>query len=194
MTPNLRQIFAFNKINEHFKKSCHVFMLNEINNLNASILNRSYEMNDRDTLILNNETIKARKRTPRQDKVPRPPNAFILYRKENQFDVKTQNKNLSNAQVSKLKHMQNYPNYVYKPKKRTKDTSKNSLNMISAKTSSTLPLPRKESTDPSLSVISQILYQTDISYFNDIPTYFDELYYSLDLPLNNLDMIYYMTL
>ncbi|CAG8787317.1 1447_t:CDS:1, partial [Dentiscutata erythropus] len=113
----------------------------------------------------------------------------------------TQNKNLTNAQVSKvisqmwknekkeiilywekladsmkLKHMQKYPNYVYKPKKRTKDTSKNSSKMISAKTSSTLPPPREES------IINQIPYQTysnDISYFNDIPTYFNELYYTL---------------
>ncbi|CAG8565782.1 12303_t:CDS:2 [Dentiscutata heterogama] len=181
MTPNLRQIFAFNKMNEHFKESCHVFMLNEINDLNASILNRSYEINDCDTLILKNETIKVRKRTPRQDKVnrvPRPPNAFILYRKDKQFDVMTQNKNLTNAQVSK-------------PKKRTKDTSKNSSKMISAKTLSTLSPPREES------IINQIPYQTysnDISYFNDIPTYFNELYYTLELPLNNLDMIYYMIL
>ncbi|CAG8819122.1 3366_t:CDS:1, partial [Gigaspora margarita] len=188
-------------MNEHFKKSCHMFMLNKINDLNASILNHSYKINDCDTLILKNETIKARKRTPRQDKVnrvSRPPNTFILYRKDKQFDIKTQNKNLTNAQISKvisrmwknekkeiilycekladsikLKHMQNYPNYIYKPKKRTKDTSKNSLKMISAKTSLTLLLPREEFTDLSLSVISQILYQTysnDISYFSDIST------------------------
>ncbi|RIA84120.1 high mobility group box domain-containing protein, partial [Glomus cerebriforme] len=70
----------------------------------------------------------------------RPPNAFILYRKAKQPDVVAQNKNLTNAEVSKviskmwwkeneeerfqwekradrmkLKHMQDYPDYVYQP-------------------------------------------------------------------------------
>ncbi|RIB06480.1 high mobility group box domain-containing protein, partial [Gigaspora rosea] len=70
----------------------------------------------------------------------RPPNAFILYRKNKQPDVVAQNKNLTNAEVSKviskmwwketeeirfqwekladrmkLKHMQDHPDYVYQP-------------------------------------------------------------------------------
>ncbi|RIA87945.1 high mobility group box protein, partial [Glomus cerebriforme] len=74
-------------------------------------------------------------------RTPRPPNAFILYRQAKQADVFAQNEKLSNAEVSKIvskmwwkeneeerfqwekradmmkvKHMQDYPDYVYKPK------------------------------------------------------------------------------
>ncbi|CAG8557601.1 7697_t:CDS:2 [Ambispora gerdemannii] len=75
-------------------------------------------------------------------KTPRPPNAFILYRKNKQPEIVALNKTLTNAEVSKvisklwwketeeerfrwekmadrikLQHMQDYPNYVYQPKK-----------------------------------------------------------------------------
>ncbi|CAG8544144.1 7693_t:CDS:2 [Paraglomus occultum] len=75
-------------------------------------------------------------------RIPRPPNAFILYRKFKQKDVMAKYKDLTNAQVSKivsmlwwkeseevrfkwekiadrekLRHMKEYPNYVYQPKK-----------------------------------------------------------------------------
>ncbi|CAG8846835.1 35971_t:CDS:1, partial [Racocetra persica] len=101
--------------------------------------------------------------------------------KDKQLDVMTQNKNLTNAQVSnvisqmwknekketklywkkladsmKLKHMQNYPDYVYKPKKRMKNAS-----VIKAKI---LALAHKElSTEPSLSINNQPNIN-DISY------------------------------
>ncbi|CAG8534889.1 32683_t:CDS:2 [Gigaspora margarita] len=81
-------------------------------------------------------------RARKPKRTPRPPNAFILYRKNKQPDVVAQNKNLTNAEVSKviskmwwketeeirfqwekladrmkLKHMQDHPDYVYQPKK-----------------------------------------------------------------------------
>ncbi|CAG8722147.1 9037_t:CDS:2 [Gigaspora margarita] len=177
-------------MSEYLKNYCHVFMFD------APILNYSNEKNDFDVPILNcsNEIndidARPRKRARRQNKVkrvPRPPNAFILYRTNKHLDVKAQNKNLTNAQVSKvisqmwknekneiklywekladnmkLNHMKNYPDYVYKPKKRTttSDTSKNSSkinminNMIKAKTSSTPP-KQQLFIDPSLSDIYQ---------------------------------------
>ncbi|CAG8490257.1 9326_t:CDS:1 [Dentiscutata erythropus] len=77
-----------------------------------------------------------------QKRIPRPPNAFILYRREKQPAIIAANRHLSNAEVSrrisemwrsepeetrreweryadrkKLEHMQTYPNYVYRPNK-----------------------------------------------------------------------------
>ncbi|CAG8458782.1 3623_t:CDS:1 [Cetraspora pellucida] len=77
-----------------------------------------------------------------QKRTPRPPNAFILYRREKQPAIIAANRHLSNAEVSrrisnmwksepeetrreweryadrkKLEHMQAYPNYVYRPNK-----------------------------------------------------------------------------
>src|SRR5436309_3055836 len=49
--------------------------------------------------------IKSKKRKPRAKepkRTPRPPNAFILYRKAKQLEVVAQDKNLTNAQVSKV--------------------------------------------------------------------------------------------
>ncbi|CAG8560516.1 13645_t:CDS:1, partial [Racocetra fulgida] len=89
------------------------------------------------------KSTKARKPRARKPKrTPRPPNAFILYRKNKQPDVVAQDKSLTNAEVSKviskmwwkeseevrfqwekladrmkLKHMQDHPDYVYQPKK-----------------------------------------------------------------------------
>ncbi|CAG8465044.1 16276_t:CDS:1 [Acaulospora colombiana] len=73
---------------------------------------------------------------------PRPPNAFILYRREKQPAILATNRHLTNAQISryiadlwksesnetrlvwerladqtKLEHMKAYPNYVYRPNK-----------------------------------------------------------------------------
>ncbi|CAG8649485.1 3640_t:CDS:1, partial [Scutellospora calospora] len=78
-------------------------------------------------------------------RTPRPPNAFILYRKEKQPAIIAANRHLSNAEVSrrisdmwksepeeirreweryadrkKLEHMQAYPNYVYRPSPKNK--------------------------------------------------------------------------
>ncbi|PKB99765.1 hypothetical protein RhiirA5_299839, partial [Rhizophagus irregularis] len=75
-------------------------------------------------------------------RTPRPPNAFILYRRAKQPGIIASQRNLTNAEVSrtisdmwrkepeeirleweryadrkKLEHMQTYPNYVYRPNK-----------------------------------------------------------------------------
>ncbi|CAJ0839921.1 15022_t:CDS:2 [Entrophospora sp. SA101] len=85
---------------------------------------------------------KRKKRSNKPKRTPRPPNAFILYRREKQSEVTAKNDKLTNADVSKviskmwwkeseqerfrwektadrmkLLHMQEYPDYVYKPKK-----------------------------------------------------------------------------
>jgi len=77
-----------------------------------------------------------------QKRTPRPPNAFILYRRAKQPAIIASQRNLTNAEVSrtisdmwrkepeeirleweryadrkKLEHMQTYPNYVYRPNK-----------------------------------------------------------------------------
>ncbi|POG76857.1 high mobility group box domain-containing protein, partial [Rhizophagus irregularis DAOM 181602=DAOM 197198] len=92
--------------------------------------------------LVNKPTKQRKSRSRKPKRTPRPPNAFILYRKAKQPDVVAQNKNLTNAEVSKviskmwwketeeerfqwekradrmkLKHMQDYPDYVYQPKK-----------------------------------------------------------------------------
>lgn len=92
--------------------------------------------------LVNKPTKQRKSRARKPKRTPRPPNAFILYRKAKQPDVVAQNKNLTNAEVSKviskmwwketeeerfqwekradrmkLKHMQDYPDYVYQPKK-----------------------------------------------------------------------------
>src|ERR1051325_7882369 len=86
--------------------------------------------------------IQRKLRAKKQKGTPRPPNAFILYRKAKQSDVIARNKGLTNAEVSKviskmwwkeneeerfqwekradrmkLKHTQDFPDYVYKPRK-----------------------------------------------------------------------------
>ncbi|CAG8572662.1 7976_t:CDS:2 [Diversispora eburnea] len=96
------------------------------------------------------KTRKPRARKPKR--TPRPPNAFILYRKDKQPHVVGKDKNLTNAEVSKviskmwwleteeerfrwekhadrmkLKHMQEHPNYVYQPKKPGIKKSRKSL-------------------------------------------------------------------
>jgi hypothetical protein len=93
-------------------------------------------------------TNKPKKRVRKLKKIPRPPNSFILYRKAKQNDVIAQNKNLTLAGVSKviakmwreeneeerfqwsiladrakLKHTQDYPDYVYRPKRSVKKPS-----------------------------------------------------------------------
>jgi hypothetical protein len=81
-------------------------------------------------------------RTQPPKRTPRPPNAFILYRRAKQPAIIASQRNLTNAEVSrtisdmwrkepeeirleweryadrkKLEHMQTYPNYVYRPNK-----------------------------------------------------------------------------
>ncbi|GBB98871.1 hypothetical protein RclHR1_03350002 [Rhizophagus clarus] len=88
---------------------------------------------------------KPKKRVRKLKRIPRPPNSFILYRKAKQHDVMAQNKNLTLGGVSKiiakmwqeedekerfqwsiladrakLKHTQDYPDYVYRPKRSNK--------------------------------------------------------------------------
>ncbi|CAG8841248.1 18041_t:CDS:1, partial [Gigaspora margarita] len=185
-------------MNDSLKKFCHVFMLEN------PILDCSSEMNKQNlkkfcpvftinapTLNCSNGTTKVSKR--RQIKVPRPPNAFILYRKDKQFSVMNQY-NLSNCQVSKvisqmwkdekneiklyyeklanikkLDHMQKYPNYVYKPIKRKKKTNKNSskINMIDKKTLSTLPSSHLKEQSHDLSNINENNINLQIP-FNDL--------------------------
>ncbi|CAG8510197.1 14896_t:CDS:1 [Cetraspora pellucida] len=80
---------------------------------------------------------------------PRPPNAFILYRREKQPAILAAHRHLTNAQISryiadlwrgesnetrlhwereadktKLEHMKAYPNYVYRPNKKGKNDKK----------------------------------------------------------------------
>ncbi|CAG8855142.1 13743_t:CDS:1, partial [Gigaspora margarita] len=93
-------------MNDHLKQYCHVFMLNnpfldcsnEMNKKNLKKFCQVFTL-DASTLNYSNGTTKVSERR-RQNKVPRPPNAFILYRKDKQFNVMNQY-NLSNCQVSK---------------------------------------------------------------------------------------------
>ncbi|CAG8511420.1 1783_t:CDS:1, partial [Gigaspora margarita] len=110
-------------MDQDLKKYCHVFMVDS-----GSIVTPT-----------NTNTTKLSKRKLKE--VRRPQNAFILYRNNKQSDVIAQNKNITNAEVSKviskmwkneneeiklqwqkladiekLKHMKAHPNYVYKPR------------------------------------------------------------------------------
>ncbi|CAG8464396.1 3715_t:CDS:2 [Paraglomus brasilianum] len=94
------------------------------------------------TAAVHKRRCRKRHRYTKLMRIPRPPNAFILYRKFKQKDVMANYKDLTNAQVSKivsilwwkesedvrfkwekiadrekLRHMKEYPNYVYQPKK-----------------------------------------------------------------------------
>ncbi|CAG8478260.1 19738_t:CDS:2 [Dentiscutata erythropus] len=119
-------------------------------------LNHVHNIIEPSALDVSNSSEKPRARKPKR--TPRPPNAFILYRKNKQPDVVAQNKNLTNAEVSKviskmwwketeeirfqwekladrmkLKHMQDHPDYVYQPKKSgTKKPRKLTKAMITA--------------------------------------------------------------
>ncbi|CAI2165851.1 14636_t:CDS:2 [Funneliformis geosporum] len=103
-------------------------------------------------------------------RTPRPPNAFILYRREKQPAIIASQRSLTNAEVSrtisdmwrkepedtrlkweryadmkKLEHMQTYPNYVYRPNKNKSKVDKRRQNRKqSTKDSST-----NVSNDPS---------------------------------------------
>ncbi|CAG8834741.1 20029_t:CDS:1 [Gigaspora margarita] len=188
-----------------FKNFCNIFMVDN------PILDCSNEMN-KQSLILGAPTLncstKVSKR--RQEKVPRPSNAFILYRKDKQFNVKNQY-NLSNCQVSKvisqmwnaenneiklyykklanskkLDHIQKYPNYVYKLKKRKKNT-KNLLkinNMIATKTLSTLPFPHLKELSHDLSIINNINHPIPFNEFYPYTSNFNETFTYFNTPLN----------
>ncbi|CAG8461044.1 1344_t:CDS:2 [Dentiscutata erythropus] len=119
-----------------------------------------------------NETIKV---SEQSNKIPRPPNAFILYRRRKQIGIKAQNKNLTNAQISKVISKmwkdENHETILYYEK--LADTiSKNSLK-INAKTLSTLSFTHpKES--PDISIINENnTIPFDQLYF-DTSKYFDE--------------------
>ncbi|CAG8448591.1 2157_t:CDS:10 [Diversispora eburnea] len=85
----------------------------------------------------------------RAKRTPRPPNAFILYRKSMQPEISKREGNISNAEISKIlaqlwkgesdsirlywqrqadfkkiEHMQAYPGYVYRPKKSRKNSKR----------------------------------------------------------------------
>jgi hypothetical protein len=89
---------------------------------------------------IDGESPNSRSQPPKR--TPRPPNAFILYRRAKQPGIIASQRNLTNAEVSrtisdmwrkepeeirleweryadrkKLEHMQTYPNYVYRPNK-----------------------------------------------------------------------------
>ncbi|CAG8493473.1 16984_t:CDS:2 [Funneliformis caledonium] len=141
---------------------------------------------------LANKSIKQRKPRARKPKrTPRPPNAFILYRKAKQPDVIAHSKNLTNAEVSKviskmwwreteeerfqwekradrmkLKHMQDYPDYVYQPKKpgtkkRKSQRDKSMSDVTSASTFSVIPSSEKNSTtlpDETIAAIAEVAF------------------------------------
>ncbi|CAG8728840.1 14879_t:CDS:1, partial [Racocetra persica] len=88
-------------------------------------------------------------KSQQEKRPPRPPNAFILYRREKQPAILAAHRHLTNAQISryiadlwrgesnetrlhwereadktKLEHMKAYPNYVYRPNKKGKNDKK----------------------------------------------------------------------
>ncbi|OMJ19744.1 Silenced mating-type M-specific polypeptide Mc [Smittium culicis] len=92
--------------------------------------------------------INKRSKQPKQKRTPRPPNAFILYRKDKQEEVIKKNLGVSNKEISciigkmwreetdqvrdkykenaeneKKKHQKMYPDYKYKPRKSKKNTN-----------------------------------------------------------------------
>jgi hypothetical protein len=97
-------------------------------------------------------------------RTPRPPNAFILYRRAKQPGIIASQRNLTNAEVSrtisdmwrkepeetrlewekyadrkKLEHMQTYPNYVYRPNKNKSKVDKRRQNRRQTTNSSNGP-------------------------------------------------------
>ncbi|CAG8758606.1 8785_t:CDS:1 [Racocetra persica] len=99
---------------------------------------------DSDSSLLNNEVEKTSNlvQPSSEDRTPRPPNAFILYRRSKQPEVTREHGNISNARISKIlaklwreedenvkhywqkmadkkkmEHMLAHPGYVYRPKK-----------------------------------------------------------------------------
>ncbi|CAI2185668.1 20581_t:CDS:1 [Funneliformis geosporum] len=167
-------------MDEAMKKYCHLLFFDisgksqekglKNNNDNVRpILNDSSQPSQKMTTTiaqtnLPNKSIKQRKpRAKKPKRTPRPPNAFILYRKAKQPDVIAQNNHLSNADVSKviskmwwkepeneklewekmadkikLKHMQTYPDYVYQPNKLKKQKSARGASFSVAHNSSKL--------------------------------------------------------
>lgn len=104
----------------------------------------TYDVLDSDSSLLNNEVEKTLnlEQPSSEDKTPRPPNAFILYRRAKQHEVTREHGNISNTKISKIlanlwrnenedvkhywqkiadkkkkKHMLAHPGYVYRPKK-----------------------------------------------------------------------------
>ncbi|CAG8462453.1 12437_t:CDS:1 [Racocetra persica] len=104
----------------------------------------TYNVLDSDSLLLNNEVEKTQNSVQQssKDRTPRPPNAFILYRRAKQAEVTREHGNISNAKISKIlanlwrnedeyvkhywqkladkkkmEHMIAHPGYVYRPKK-----------------------------------------------------------------------------
>jgi hypothetical protein len=92
--------------------------------------------------VIDGDTSASNSKSQPAKRTPRPPNAFILYRRAKQPDIIASQRNLTNAEVSrtisdmwkkepeetrleweryadrkKLEHMQTYPNYVYRPNK-----------------------------------------------------------------------------
>jgi hypothetical protein len=99
----------------------------------------SYEKNDKNNVIIDESYHQIQQSF---EKTPRPPNAFILYRRAKQPLITKERGNISNAKISKLlakmwrdeteeeklhwqkiadrkkmEHMQAHPGYVYRPKK-----------------------------------------------------------------------------
>src|ERR1043166_8260384 len=122
--------------NEAKKKYCHLMMVDIFEPASSSTSQET-------------SSAAATKQRKPQEKItkrpPRPPNAFILYRQAKLDDVIANNVNLTSAQISKvisemwwreneeekfqwekradrikLKHMQDYPDFVYQPKKPTR--------------------------------------------------------------------------
>ncbi|GBC02441.1 hypothetical protein RclHR1_04620008 [Rhizophagus clarus] len=92
--------------------------------------------------VIDGDTSTSNSKSQPAKRTPRPPNAFILYRRAKQPGIIASQRNLTNAEVSrtisdmwrkepeeirleweryadrkKLEHMQTYPNYVYRPNK-----------------------------------------------------------------------------
>lgn len=201
------------------KKYCHLLMfdISEPDQETESCNNGSHEIYNDDSskscsngssqkastaaaqTSLTNKPTKQRKTRARKPKrTPRPPNAFILYRKAKQPDVVAQNKNLTNAEVSKviskmwwkeseeerfqwekradrmkLKHMQDYPDYVYQPKKpgtrKRKSTQRNDKtnkftrerNNVNNDTSSSVPFlvsGKNNVADETITAIAEVAF------------------------------------
>ncbi|CAG8669953.1 2529_t:CDS:1 [Dentiscutata heterogama] len=121
---------------------------NDVLDSNSSIMN-----NDKATNLSNFEKLSP------EDRTPRPPNAFILYRRAKQPEVTRDHGNISNSKISKIlatlwrnedddvkhywqkmadrkkmEHMLAHPGYVYRPKKPSENKKKKDRRKLKATT------------------------------------------------------------
>nr|CAG8515254.1 3758_t:CDS:2 [Entrophospora candida] len=145
---------------------------------------------------------KRKKRSNKPKRTPRPPNAFILYRREKQSEVTAKNDKLTNADVSKviskmwwkeseqerfrwektadhmkLLHMQEYPDYVYKPKKSINKKRKKIIHQKINNNAESTFADNPQPFDAKYKLMDDILFND--SSVNEISNYFDSPNYNL---------------